>query len=64
MAITAVEGAEIWYAVYDDTTQTSPAFQRYTEPLTIPVTTRQGTVVVVVEAYASKDGENSKKVQA
>lgn len=62
VAITAVEGAEIWYAVYDDTTQTSPAFQRYTEPLTIPVTTRQGTVVV--EAYASKDGENSKKVQA
>lgn len=61
VAITAVEGAEIWYAVYDDTTQTSPAFQRYTEPLTIPVTTRQGTVVV--EAYASKDGENSKKVQ-
>lgn len=62
VAITAVEGAEIWYAVYDDTTQTSPVFQRYTEPLTIPVTTRQGTVVV--EAYASKDGENSKKVQA
>ena len=62
VAITAVEGAEIWYAVYDDTTQTSPAFQRYTEPLTIPVTTRQGTVVV--EAYASKDGENSKRVQA
>lgn len=62
VAITAVEGAEIWYAVYDDTTQTSPAFQRYTEPLTISVTTRQGTVVV--EAYASKDGENSKKVQA
>lgn len=62
VAITAMEGAEIWYAVYDDTTQTSPAFQRYTEPLTIPVTTRQGTVVV--EAYASKDGENSKKVQA
>lgn len=62
VAITAVEGAEIWYAVYDDTTQTSPAFQRYTEPLTIPVTTRQGTVVV--EAYASKDGESSKKVQA
>ncbi len=62
VAITAVEGAEIWYAVYDDTTQTSPAFRRYTEPLTIPVTTRQGTVVV--EAYASKDGENSKKVQA
>lgn len=62
VAITAVEGAEIWYAVYDDTTQTSPAFQQYTEPLTIPVTTRQGTVVV--EAYASKDGENSKKVQA
>lgn len=61
VAITAVEGAEIWYAVYDDTTQTSPAFQRYTEPLTISVTTRQGTVV---EAYASKDGENSKKVQA
>ncbi len=62
VAITAVEGAEIWYAVYDDTTQTSPAFQRYTEPLTIPVTTRQGTVVV--EAYASKDGESSKRVQA
>ena len=62
VAITAVEGAEIWYAVYDDTTQTSPAFQRYTEPLTIPVTTRQGTVVV--EAYTSKDGENSKRVQA
>lgn len=61
VAITAVEGAEIWYAVYDDTTQTSPAFQRYTEPLTIPVTTRQGTVV---EAYASKDGESSKRVQA
>ena len=62
VAITAVEGAEIWYAVYDDTTQTSPAFQRYTEPLTISVTTRQGTVVV--EAYASKDGESSKRVQA
>ena len=62
VAITAVEGAEIWYAVYDDTTQTSPAFQRYTEPLTIPVTTRQGPVVV--EAYASKDGESSKRVQA
>lgn len=57
VAITAVEGAEIWYAVYDDTTQTSPAFQRYTEPLTIPVTTRQGTVVV--EAYATKDGKQS-----
>ena len=62
VTITAVEGAEIWYAVYDDTTQTSPAFQRYTEPLTIPVTTRQGTVVVV--AYALKDGERSKTVQA
>lgn len=62
VAITAVEGAEIWYTVYDDTTQTSPAFQRYTEPLTIPVTTRQGTVVV--SAYAVKDGEKSKTVQA
>ena len=62
VTITAVEGAEIWYAVYDDTTQTSPAFQRYTEPLTIPVTTRQGTVVVA--AYALKDGERSKTVQA
>lgn len=62
VAITAVEGAEIWYTVYDDTTQTSPAFQRYTEPLTIPVTTKRGTVVV--EAYATKDGEKSKTVQA
>lgn len=62
VAITAVEGAEIWYAVYDDTTQTSPAFQRYTEPLTIPVTTRQGTVVV--EAYAVKGEDKSKTVQA
>lgn len=62
VTITAVEGADIWYRVYDDSTPTFPEFQSYTEPLTIPVTTKQGTVVV--EAYASKDGENSKKVQA
>lgn len=57
VAITAVEGAEIWYAVYDDTTQTMPDVQSYTGWFEIPVTSDRGTVVV--EAYAIKEGKKS-----
>lgn len=57
VAITAVEGAEIWYAVYDDTTKTMPDVQGYTGWFEIPVTSDRGTVVV--EAYAIKEGKKS-----
>ena len=62
VAITAVEGAEIWYAVYDDTFVTAPSYEKYTEPFEITVTEKQGTVYV--KAYARKDGEQSKETVA
>ena len=62
VTITAAEDAEIWYAVYDDTAETAPSYEKYTEPFEITVTEKQGTVYV--KAYAKKDGEQSKETVA
>ena len=62
VTITAAEDAEIWYAVYDDTAETAPSYEKYTEPFEITVTEEQGTVYV--KAYARKDGEQSKEAVA
>ena len=62
VAITAVEGAEIWYTVYDYTTPTPPDARLYTEPLEIPVTSVRGTVTV--KAYAIKAGKKSAWAEA
>ena len=57
VTISSAADAEIWYRVYDDTTQTMPDVQSYTGWFEIPVTSDRGTVVV--EAYATKDGKQS-----
>lgn len=57
VTISSAADAEIWYRVYDDTTQTMPDVQSYTGWFEIPVTSDRGTVVV--EAYAIKEGKKS-----